>query len=61
MAKFGVAISWLDQIGKTLQELGERRNGIVTKHLWAGQEVALQTFSLQEDDGRDFSKSTVQA
>jgi hypothetical protein len=54
MAKFGVAIPWLDQIGKTLQELGKGRAGIVTENLWAGQEVALKTFYLQEDDDRDF-------
>jgi hypothetical protein len=54
MAKFGVAIPWLDQIGPSLQVLGEGRSGTITRNFWDGKEVALKTFSLAKDDERDF-------
>lgn len=52
--KYGVAVPWLHQIGKSLELLAKGRSGIVTKNMWAGKEVAVKTFVLQEDDERFF-------
>jgi hypothetical protein len=50
--KYGV-IPWFCQIDETnSQVLGKGRSSKVTKVQWNGQDVALKTFSLQNDDER---------
>jgi hypothetical protein len=50
--EFGMQIPWFDQIGDTLEVLGQGRSGKVTKVVWNAQPVALKTFILQSDDSR---------
>lgn len=48
--KYGVVVPWLHQIGKPFQLVAKGRSGIVTKNMWAGQEVAVKKFVLQQQD-----------
>lgn len=50
--EFGMTIPWFDQIGETIEVLGQGRSGNVTKVVWRAEPVALKTFTLQFDDDR---------